>query len=91
VKNRARSVVNKLDISREDFIETFAVRWARRPLKREMTMDYTKWHGACGDGSFTLCGVMIPLAIDGGTFFPETDEGTSRVDCQRCLRHMNKG
>jgi len=61
-----------------------AVRWARRYLHRMMALDYTKWH-ATRDANLTLCGCSIPLAINGGTFLPETDDELSRVDCKRCI------
>ena len=60
-----------------------AVRWARRVLRREMSLDYSKWH-ATEDYSFTLCGTSIPLALE-GTFLPETND-IQKVDCGNCLR-----
>jgi len=62
-----------------------AVRWARRYLKRAFTYDWTRWH-ATEDSNLTLCGVAIPIAMAGGTFFPETDdELLFRLDCKRCM------
>lgn len=57
------------------------VRWARRILHREMSLDYTKWH-ATEDYSFTFCRIPIPLALE-GTFLPETDDA-DRIDCLNC-------
>lgn len=67
-------------------IEIHAVRWARRALKRLMTLDYTKWH-ATRDGDFTFCGILIPIGLR-GTFLPETDDWMGRVDCLRCLASL---
>jgi hypothetical protein len=46
-----------------------------------MTLDYTKWH-ATQDFEVTLCGKLIPLALE-GTFVPET-EWLEKVDCYTC-------
>lgn len=64
-----------------------AARWARRRLKRMFDMDWTRWHWT-EDARFTACGVSIPIGLDGGTQFPETDDEMSRVDCRRCLRKL---
>ena len=63
-----------------------AVRWAHRELKRQYTLDYTKWH-ATGNLDITFCGLQIPVGLR-GTFFPE-NEHASKVDCKRCLRKLN--
>ena len=60
-----------------------AVRWAQRTLHREMRLDYSKWH-ATKDHAFTLCGHVIPLALE-GTYLPETD-ALQRTSCGNCLR-----
>jgi len=65
---------------------THAVRWARRKLKRLMTLDYTKWHGT-KDAQLTFCGRPIPLGLE-GTFLPETDDDLTRMDCKRCVAHL---
>ena len=64
--------------------ETFAVRWARRPLKRMFTMDYTKWHGSKDGTMFTFCGIPVPVMLE-GTFLPETDD-IQKVNCRKCSR-----
>jgi hypothetical protein len=66
-------------------VEPHATRWAGRRLKRMFAWDWTKWH-ATEDASMTLCGLPIRLAIEGGTFLPETDDGFEKVDCKKCLK-----
>lgn len=65
--------------------DIFAVRWARRELKRLADMDYTKWHASYGDGSFTLCGLCVPIGL-AGTFLPETEDELQKVSCRKCTR-----
>lgn len=67
-----------------------ACRWARRKIKRMFDMDWSRWHWTT-DGSFTLCGVPIPIGLDGGTMFPETDELPAKVDCRKCRRRLSQG
>ena len=69
-------------------IEPHAVRWARRELKREESLDYTKWHYTV-DASFTACHRPIPIGLE-GTFLPETDDLLERVDCLLCQRVLRK-
>lgn len=66
----------------------YAVRWSRRYLKRLMSQEFTKWHGAgsYGGDCWTICGIPIPLAIADGTFVPETDDDLSKINCRNCLR-----
>lgn len=63
-----------------------AVRWARRELKRLMTLDYTKWHGT-ENADFTFCGRPIPIGLE-GTFLPETDDDLSIIDCKYCANQL---
>lgn len=65
--------------------ELFAVRWARRELKRMFTMDYTKWHGSQDGSMFTFCGLAVPIGL-AGTFLPETDSNINKVNCRKCSR-----
>jgi len=67
-----------------------AVRWSRRYVKKQMSWDFTKWH-ITEDACWTICSVVIPLAIDGGTFLPETDDDLSKVTCKNCLREAHGG
>jgi hypothetical protein len=67
---------------------TFAVRWYRRRTMGGVLPDWTRWHWT-EDGLFTVCGWAIPLAIDGGSFVPETDSRMGRVDCQNCRRKLS--
>jgi len=67
----------------------FAVRWARRELKRAMSLDYSKWHRLEGDWGFTVCGLVIPLGL-AGTFLPELDDDLKKVTCSKCLCRSEK-
>lgn len=61
-----------------------AIRWALREVKREMRLDYTRWHWT-EDADRTVCGRAIPV---GGSiaFLPETDERREHVTCKGCKR-----
>lgn len=60
-----------------------AVRWWRRCVRGDP--DWTRWH-LSRNADVTLCGQRIPLAIQGGSFLPETDEDPARATCRRCRR-----
>lgn len=60
-----------------------AVRWYRRE-NALFGKFWTKWHGS-SDSNMTWCGIQIPLAIEGGSFLPGTEE-VEQVDCKRCLQ-----
>ena len=62
-----------------------ALRWARRKIRNEY--DYSKWHYTT-DAFTTLCNKIIPIALQYGTFFPETDD-IDCVDCKKCLQKIN--
>jgi hypothetical protein len=66
-----------------------AVRWFRRVLRSQFREDWTRWHWT-ENGDFTRCGNSIPLGIEGGSMFPDTDDEMARVDCRRCLSSINK-
>jgi len=71
--------------------EPHAVRWARQWDAKLWDYKWTKWHYTL-DAMQTLCGAMIPVGLEKGTFLPETDEEASRVDCRKCKRQlMGKG
>ncbi len=55
-------------------------------------MDWTKWHWTRKGtySSWTLCGVIIGVAMEGGTFLPETDDEPSKVDCKRCKKILSR-
>lgn len=67
--------------------EPHAVRWYRRVLRGQMREDWTRWHWT-ENASFTVCGVPIPIGIDGGSFLPETDDDLRVVDCKHCARQV---
>lgn len=68
--------------------EGHAVRWAHRKIKRlGNSWDYSVFHWT-EDAAFTVCGWSIPLAIEGGTFFPDTRSDPAAVDCKRCRKWL---
>ena len=58
-----------------------AIRWASR--KTDTGWRYTKWHLA-KNANTTLCNLPIRIAIDGGSFLPETNDDLEMVECKRC-------
>ena len=58
-----------------------AVRWATS--KGMFDYNWTKWHYTV-DSNKTLCGRIIRLANEKGTFLPETNMCEDIVDCKYC-------
>lgn len=66
-----------------DKVEPHAVRWANHTYMGEM--DWGKWHWT-EDAQKTLCGRNIRMAIKGGSFLPDCDEGRTKeeITCLQC-------
>lgn len=65
-----------------------AVRWASS--KGLLDYNWTKWHWTTNSNS-TLCGRLIRLANNSGSFLPETDDLQDKVTCKRCRAKLDRG
>lgn len=71
----------------DDEEDPHAVRWYNR-RDRYGNPQWTKWHYTT-DALTTACGRYVNLAIEGGSFLPDTDENLDKVDCKYCKNKLD--